>query len=78
MKTTGGTLTDVAALTVLVARQPGVGCVVASYHPSVVVDDCVQVIDRRLLHLILLADTELAQVQVPSRHQHSSRFSLTV
>lgn len=77
MKPTGGTLTDVAALTVLVARQPGVGRVVASYHPSIVVDDRVQVVDRRLLYLILLADTELTQVQVPSGQQHTSRFSLT-
>lgn len=73
MKPTGGTLTDVAALTVLVARQPSVGRVVASYHPSVVVDHCVQVVDRRLLHLVLLADTELTQVQVPSRQQHNQR-----
>lgn len=73
MKPTGGTLTDVAALTVLVAGQPGVGRVVASYHPSVVVDDRVQVVDRRLLHLVLLADAELTQVQVPGGHQRTQR-----
>lgn len=78
MKPTGGTLTNITALTVLVTRQPSVGRVVASYHPPVVVDDCVQVVDRRLLHLILLAYTELTQVQVPSRQQHTSGFSLTV
>lgn len=58
------TLTDITALTVLVAGQPGVGCVVAPNHPPVVVDDCIQVVNR-LLHLILHADTEPAQVQVP-------------
>lgn len=59
------TLTNITALTVLVTGQPSVGCVVAPDHPSVVIDDCIQVIDRRLLQLILHADTEPAQVQVP-------------
>lgn len=57
--------TDVAALAVLVAGQPGVGGVVPSDHPPVVVDDSVQVVDGGLLHVVLLADAELAQVQVP-------------
>lgn len=57
---TDGKLTDVAALAVLVARQAGVSCVMASYHSSVVVDDCVQVINGGLLHIVLLANAELA------------------
>lgn len=58
------TLTNVTALTVLVTGQPSVGGVVAPDHPAVVVDDRVQVI-HGLLHLILHADAEPAQVQVP-------------
>lgn len=61
------TLTNIAALAVLVTWQPSVGCVVTSYHSSIVVDDCIQVVDRGLLHLILLANTELTQIQVPRR-----------
>lgn len=52
-------LTNITALAVLVTWQPSVGSIVASYHSSIVVDDRIQVIDRRLLHLILLANTEL-------------------
>lgn len=37
----------------------------ASDHSPVVVDDGVQVVDGGLLHVVLLADAELAQVQVP-------------
>lgn len=54
--------TNVAALAVLVAGQPRVGGVVPSDHPPVVVDDGVQVVDGGLLHVVLLADAELAQV----------------
>ena len=61
------TLTDITALAVLVTRQASVGRVVASYHSSIVVDDCIQVIDRWLLHLVLLADAELTQIQIPRR-----------
>lgn len=60
------TLTNVAALAVLVAGQPSVGGVVAPNHPPVVVDDCIQVINGGLLQLLLQADAELAQVQVPA------------
>jgi len=60
-------LTDVTALAVLVAGQPGVGRVVASDHPPVMVDDGVQVVDGRLLHLVLLADAELTEIQIPAR-----------
>lgn len=58
-------LTDIAALTVLVAWQTSVGRVVAPNHSSIVIDDCIQVINGGLLHLIFHANTELAQVQVP-------------
>ncbi len=53
------TLTNITALAVLVTWQASVGRVVASYHPSIVVDDGVQVIDGGLLHLILLTNAEL-------------------
>lgn len=59
-KQTDRKLTDVTALAVLVARQAGISCVVASYHSSVVVDDRVQVINGGLLHIVLLAYAELA------------------
>lgn len=65
MKTELYKLTNIAALTILVAWQPSVGRVVAPNHSSIVIDDCIQVINRRLLHLIFHADTELAQIQVP-------------
>lgn len=52
-------LTNITALAVLVTWQASVGSIVASYHSSIVVDDRIQVIDRRLLHLIFLANTEL-------------------
>ena len=62
------TLTNVTALAVLVTWQASIGCVVASNHSSVVIDDCIQVVDGRLLHLILLPDTELTQIQIPTTH----------
>lgn len=68
------TLTDITALAVLVARQPSIGCVVATYHSSIVVDDCIQVIDGWLLHLIFLPDTELTQVQVPVEYMYIRGF----
>lgn len=62
----GTTLTNIAALAVLVTRQTSIGCVVASYHSSIMIDDGIQVIDRRLLHFILLANTELTKIQIPT------------
>lgn len=59
-------LTNVAALAVLITGQASVSRVVASYHSSVVVDDCVQVVDGRVLHFVFLADTELTQIQIPA------------
>lgn len=64
------TLTNIAALAVLITRQASVGRVVASYHSSIVVDDCIQVIDGGLLHLVLLADTEITQIQIPTRQHY--------
>lgn len=55
-------LTNITALAVLVARQSSVSCVVTSDHPSVVVNDGIQVVDGGLLHVVLLADTELTQI----------------
>lgn len=70
------TLTNITALAVLVTWQASVGCVVASYHSSIVVDDCIQVVDRGLLHLILLANTELTQIQVPGRQDYIGGFAI--
>lgn len=64
------TLTNITALAVLVTWQASVGRVVASYHSSIVVDDCIQVVDGWLLHLILLANTELTQIQIPGRQEY--------
>lgn len=38
-------------------------------HPAIVVNDGVQVVDGRLLHLVLLADAELAQIQIPGEEE---------
>lgn len=72
------TLTNIAALAVLVTWQPSVGCVVTSYHSSIVVDDCIQVVDGGLLHLILLANTELTQIQVPRRQGYIRGLAIKI
>lgn len=71
-------LTNIAALAVFVTWQASIGCVVTAYHPSIVVDDCIQVVDGGLLHLILLANTELTQIQVPRRQGYIRGFALKV
>lgn len=60
------TLTNITTLAVLITWQASVSRVVASYHSSIVVDDCIQVIDGGVLHLVLLANTELTQIQIPA------------
>lgn len=57
-------LTHVTALATAIVGQACTGSVVATNHASVMVDDSVQVVARQLL--LFLADTELAQVQVPA------------
>lgn len=63
-------LTNITALAVLGAGQACVGSVVTSDHAPVVIDDCIEVIDRRLLHVVLLTNTELTEVQVPERQEN--------
>lgn len=74
-KLKGCVLTNITALAVLITRQASVGCVVASYHSSIVVDDCIQVVDGGLLHLIFLTNAELAQIQVPGRRDNIKDFA---
>lgn len=57
-------LTHVTALATAIVGQACTGSVVATDHASVMVDDSIQVVARQLL--LFLADTELAQVQVPA------------
>lgn len=68
-------LTNITALAVLITRQASVGCVVASDHSSIVVDDSVQVVDGGLLHLIFLTNAELTQIQVPRRRDYVRDFA---
>ena len=70
------TLTNITALAVLVTWQASIGCVMASNHSSIVIDDRIQVVDGRLLHLILLADTELTQIQIPTTQHYIRGFTM--
>lgn len=78
MNLTDCALTNIAALAVLVTWQASIGCVVTTDHSSIVVDDCIQVVDRGLLHLILLANTKLTQIQVPGRQGYIRGFAIEV
>lgn len=70
-------LTNITALAVLITWQASVSCVVASYHSPVVVDDCIQVVDGGMLHLILLANTELTQIQIPKGQENSRGYAVS-
>lgn len=46
----------------------------ASYHSSIVVNDCIQVVDGGLLHFIFLANTELTQIQIPKGQEGKNQL----